>query len=258
MSVQIEVREILNNEMMRLKRRNPSFSLRGFAKKIGIQPSALSEILSGKRDVTRKMAAGIFDRLCLDPKRSQVFLNQLQNKRTATAVVVAERQFVQLNMDHYHVVSNWQYFAILSLAETEDFIDSPEWVAQRLNISINVARIALRRLERLALLERDGHGKLAPSGIQFKTSTDVANASLRKSHYQNLDLAKVSLDEDSVDARDFSAMTMAINPAKLPEGKKMIREFRRKFSAVMESGEKKEVYRICLQLFPLSRKGKSK
>lgn len=255
MHEQIEIREILNNEITRVKANNPSYSLRAFAKKVGIQPSALSEILSGKRNVTRKMAATILERLCVDPQKSQALLDKLTNKKSKDTVVTSDREFVQLNMDHYHIISEWYYFAILSLAETKGFSDKPQWIAKRLNITISECKTALKRLERLGLLKRDDDNRLVWAGIHFKTTTDMVNISLRKSHYQNLELAKVSLDKDSVDTRDFSSMTMAVDPEKIPQAKEMIKEFRRKLSDFMESGEKKEVYRICLQLFPLSGRG---
>lgn len=254
MNPQIEIRKILSSEITKAQAHNPSYSLRAFARKIGIQPSALSEILNGKRNVTRKMAARILDHLCVNPEQAQTLMSKLNNKRMASEAISSRSEFVQVNMDHYHVISEWYYFAILSLAETKGFKVQPEWIARRLNISIPNTRIALKRLERLGLLKRNPKGHLVWAGVHFKTSNDVVNMSLRRSHYQNLELAKASLDKDEVSVRDFSSMTMAIDPKKIPEAKEMIKEFRRRLSDFMESGEKQEVYRICLQLFPLSKK----
>jgi hypothetical protein len=46
---------------------------------------------------------------------------------------------------------------------------------------------------------------------------------------------------------------MAVDPALLPEAKDMIKKFRRRLSRFLESGKKKEVYTIAIQLFPVSR-----
>jgi uncharacterized protein (TIGR02147 family) len=254
MKEQIEIRKILNNEITRAKGNNPAYSLRAFAKKVGVQPSALSEILNGKRDVTQKMAAKILERLCFDPETTQNLLSKLSNKKSRNKTVDSQRDFAQLNMDHYHIISEWYYFGILSLAETKEFNDKPQWIASRLNITIPEAKVALKRLERLDLLKRNENKRLVWAGVQFKTSDDVINMSLRKSHYQNLELAKTSLDKDNIDSRDFSSMTMAIDPKKIPDAKEMIKNFRRTLCDFLESGEKLEVYRICLQLFPISRK----
>ena len=61
----------------------------------------------------------------------------------------------------------------------------------------------------------------------------------------------------SVDLR-LAATTMAIDISKLPLAKKMIREFQDKLCAYLETGVKKDVYKLCIQIFPLtSRKGQT-
>ena len=46
---------------------------------------------------------------------------------------------------------------------------------------------------------------------------------------------------------------MAIDPENLGEAKNMIKSFRKRLSKKLESGNKKEVYKLAIQLFPLSR-----
>lgn len=257
MNAQLELRKIMNDEITRAKSVNPSYSLRAFARKVGLQPSALSEILSGKRHITRKMAAKVLERLCVGPEKTKNLLAKLSNKKTSPPTDT-HGDFVQINMDHYHIISEWYYFGILSLAETKGFKGNPDWIANRLGITTTEAKNALKRLERLELLKRNSKNQLVWSGQHFTTSNDIVNMALRKSHYQNLELAKKSLDTVDLSERDFSSMTMAIDTKKIPETKKMIQAFRRNLSEFLESGEKSEVYRICLQLFPLSTKGDTK
>jgi len=45
-------------------------------------------------------------------------------------------------------------------------------------------------------------------------------------------------------------MTMAIDPKNLPEAKKLIREFRKNLSVLLEEGTKTEVYDLNIQLLP--------
>lgn len=246
---QSEIRKLLTAEFAHLQVRNPAYSLRSFARKLELSPSALSEILRGKRPLTVKSARRILERLCIAPPKTENILASFSSGRRN----VAANEFRQLNMDYFHVVSDWYYFAILSLAETKDFRDDPDWIARRLAITGAQARTALERLERMEMLARGGDGILRPTGVQYATSSDIADLSIRKQHRQNLELAHRSLDRDPVDGRDFSSMSMAIDPALIPEAKNRIKEFRRELCAFLESGEKKEVYRICIQLFPLSR-----
>ncbi len=46
---------------------------------------------------------------------------------------------------------------------------------------------------------------------------------------------------------------MAVDSEKIPEAKILIKEFRQKMSALLESGKKDEVYQLAVQLYPLSK-----
>ncbi len=52
--------------------------------------------------------------------------------------------------------------------------------------------------------------------------------------------------------RDVSGMTMAVSKERLAEARKMIRDFRRRISGYMEGGKRNAVYRLNIQLFPLT------
>ena len=75
-------------------------------------------------------------------------------------------------------------------------------------------------------------------------------------HLEELELAKNKLKEIEKDLRDFSSSTYALDPEKMDEAKTIIREFRQKMGALLKSGEKKEVYMLAIQFYPLTDPGK--
>lgn len=227
--------------------RNPSFSQRALARRLGIGSSALSEFLNGKRQISQSLATRIADRLGLGPEQRQEYESEFRPDQKSRI-----REAVQIDMNRYHLISEWQHFAILSLAETQGFKSDPIWIAARLGISITKASQGIDRLVRLGLLRRGRRGNLVITGQQFTTSDEVAHLSLRRSYAEDLELARASLDGDSVEIRDFTAITMALDPERIPIAKRMIREFRDALCVLMESGNKKEVYKLCIQLIPLS------
>ena len=263
MAGQARIIELMQREFLRCQSRNSSYSLRAYAKKLGLFPSALSEILNGKRPITRKMGQKILTRLAHDPAESGEILLSLKGRNTkpSSGPHVLTQSFTQLSSDQYRVLSDWYYFALLSLAETAGFRPDPKWIARRLGIRVSEARTALARLKRLGLLVQDTSGKISPTGASLTTTSDVRDLSLQKSHHQNLDLARRSLDEDSVEIRDITAITLAIAPSKMKRAKERIQRFRREMAEFLEAGEKEEVYKLCIQLFPVSKrvpeKGKS-
>ena len=56
--------------------------------------------------------------------------------------------------------------------------------------------------------------------------------------------------QDPID-RDFSGVTMAIDPKNLPKAKKMIADFRRELMTTLEAGDRSAVYHFSAQLYRL-------
>lgn len=243
--MQNEIIERLSNEYTKARAKNPSYSLRAFSSKLGIQVSALSEIFNGKRVISKKMGLRILSGLGLSPIESEHILSDSREDGKSN-----------LSLDYFKAVSDWYYFAILSLAEIPNFEANPTWISKRLNISKREAKIAIDRLIKLEMLVENEDGSCEASGVEYKTPTDILNASLKNHTVQTLELAADSVINDPVEERDFSTITMAIDPRNLGEAKKMIKSFRKRLSKKLESGNKKEVYKLAIQLFPLSRENK--
>lgn len=253
MTEQIAIQNKLREYFLEAQKRNPQFSLRALAKKIQIGPSAASEILSGKRKISKEMADKILTQLGCDYLEKIRLLNLFEPDIKDKSFI--ESHSLKLTADQYHLIGDWYHFAILSLAETVDFKADPLWIAKRLAIKLPEAEIALERLNRLGLIEWSRIKKtIRLTQKQITTSDEVSSQAIHKSHLNDLELAKKSMDQDLIDHRDFTSMTLAIDIEKLPQAKKMIREFYAKLSGFLESGNKNEIYKLNIQLFPLSKK----
>jgi hypothetical protein len=241
------LRSILEHGLLEKKARNERYSLRAFARDLDISPTSLSLFMQGKRGLAPAAAERVRERLsALFPHRD---LSGIQ--APAAGEVAAE--YTPLDLDKVAVISDWYHFAILSLLELDDFVATPARIARRLNLPQSTATAALERLARLDLTAVDRHGRLRATGKSFSTPDQVSHMALRRPHYQCLELAKESLDNDPIEKRNFSAMTMAIDPDRLDEARRRVKRFNRALCAYLEGGKKTEVYRLCVQLFPLSR-----
>jgi uncharacterized protein (TIGR02147 family) len=242
-----KVRILLLEEFIKAQARNPHYSMRAYARKLGVGQSAVSEILSGKRPITKKAAVKILDGLGKNPDEASQILAEAEGE--------APQKFRSLDMDSFHLISEWYYYGILSLTETKDFKGSEPEISQRLGISASLTQEAVERLIRLDMLERDPKtGKLKATGEQFEAVSQVANPALKKANRRNLEMALEVLDQTEHEERDYSAITLCFDPDRMEDARKMLRNFRRQFCKVMESGHKKEVYKLNLQLFPLSKR----
>ncbi|HUP58694.1 MAG TPA: TIGR02147 family protein [Bdellovibrionota bacterium] len=228
--------------------------MRATAKALGVSAGALSETLRGLRPLTWKSALRMSP-IFVTPERRVLWARAVPD---APAPPEGSRSpsYVKLDPDQAAIVSDWYYFAILSLAETRDFQDSPRWIAERLGIDVLTARAALERLERLRLLARDASGKLRPGLEYYSAPTEGEFPPVRRCHVQNLEHARKSLELDPIALRDFTSITVATDPARILEAKRRIRRFRRQLSRYLQGGRKLEVYELCFYVFPLSRRSR--
>lgn len=256
---QIQIINLLKKELLAAQIKNPQYSIRSFSKKLRTSPSAISEILSGKRPLSVKNGQKFLDCLSVEPLRQKQLLEELSievrpSSASRAPMRSTDRGFELLDESiQYDVIANWYYFAILSLAETKNFRSDVAFIARRLRIKQQQAQKALDHLLKLGLLVRLRNGKVKASGVQFRTTTDIPSSAIRKNHFDHLELLKRSLEEDEIALRDFSAMTLTFDPEKIELAKDLIKEFRRNFTNKMESeGKKTDVYRLSIQLIPLS------
>lgn len=238
----------LHSEYKRRLERNPRYSLRMFAQQIGIPSGRLSELMSGKRRLTLAIARKISSQLLLSLEERKALSTSMSTKG---APLITD-EFEPLTADTFNALADWQHFAILSLMETDGFQSNEEWVAERLGISLTVARESVQRLKRLNIIvERDG--KWHRREINLTTTHDIENLALKISHRQSLEQVFTALDTVDIKDRDITSMTMSVDMKRLPKAKEMIKKFRRELCAFLESGDSKdEVYNINLQLVPVT------
>jgi uncharacterized protein (TIGR02147 family) len=247
----------------RRKQTNPAYSLRAFARYLGVSSGRLSEICAGKRVLTEKAGQKIAFKLGLSPEEAHSFLGSIRRDRherkSSPSLSISvesgedtdEQSFSQLTFDAFRAISDWYHFAILSLMDTRHFKSEPRWIASRLGLSVIEVRGAIDRMKRLELIE-EKNGKLVRTEAHLSTTHDVSSAALRLSHRQTLEQAIASLEEIPVELRDITSISMAIDVTRLPAAKKLIKDFRRQMSTYLEKGNKSEVYNLNIQLVPVT------
>ncbi len=243
----------LQKEMARafiqLKAKNPRYSLRAFSKRLALSPSAVSELLNGKRKLSRKKALVVAERLLLPPDTVRTLKSFFIEDTLDPQSTTHQTGRKALDAEYYSVIAEWQYYAILNLIETQDFKSDPQWIAQRLGLTEKKVETCIQDLLNLDLIKKTPTS-LKRTYSAVTSSDDIVNLSLRKRHEENLYAARDSLSNDDLSIRDFTFATMAIDPDRLPLAKKLIREFENKLIELLEGGNRREVYELCVQMFP--------
>lgn len=254
--------ERIRNEFNARRAHNSRYSLRAFSNLVRVPAGHLSQILSGKRPLTQKMAVRIGERLGFSGAEKHAAVTELESyTRNRKALKQGARlthyalKYQQINEDTLAVIADWHHFALLSLIETFDFNPQEKWIAQRLGIFESEVRVALERLLRLGLVKREEE-TLIPTNAALCTSSGIPSEALRHSHKQSIRQALAAYDDTPFNEFDITSITMAIDPKKIPHAKVLIQNFRRYLASVLETGERSEVYNLNVQLVPVTRKRK--
>lgn len=236
--------------------KNPSYSLRAFAKQLGVSAATLSGILSGKRKLTAEMMGKIGYALNFNPEEVWGYQRQALGHQDNSA----HAKFVELSQEMFMIVSEWYHLTILELMKLSDFKPEINWISKRLGINSNQIKIAIERLQRVGVLEIRGNVWLDKTD-GFTTHYNPQQTSEAKKRYQKqlLEKSLYSLETDDYAVRDHSSTTMAINTKDILKAKKEIQAFRKKLCESMESSSRPdEVYQLQIGFFPLTcNKGKN-
>ncbi|WP_372655409.1 TIGR02147 family protein [Halobacteriovorax sp.] len=233
-------------------KRNPNYSLRSFAKQVGVSPSNVSRILSGKRSLTFKFALKIADALSFSPEEREHLFGIFSNTEKTSDSDLKIRKTKDLSVDCFNAMSEWHNYGLTQLLYIENFKEDHKWISKILGITELQVKLTIERLLRLEILDRDDDGVLYRTCTHLSSSTDIASAGLRKFQKQILEKAIHSLEEDHYLERDITSITMAVNEENIPKAKEEIKKFRLRMADLLEVGKKTRVYNLGVHLIPLS------
>lgn len=257
-------REFLANELTRRMRHNPRYSQRAFSKQLGMSPGELSEILNGKRRLGLKSVLRIAQALGLNQTETKhlALLVQMEKTqefgkgellKTGKELLKELPESRQMSHDLFSIVSDWYHFAILNLAETEGFQWKEQYIAKRLGISRTEAILALKRLEKVGLIQKEKSGKFRVTEDYVKAVEGVPSEAGRRFHQQILQMAISALDLQPLSEREISGMSFPTHIKNIPSLKKDISEFLDQMAAKYSKDRtKNEVYHLEVSLFRLS------
>ncbi len=251
-----DFRLLLQHELIERCRRNPKYSLRAFAKSLGIGPAALSDMLNNKRSITVSTIErlGLALGLNLDEIRSYQNGNADKNSSHSGQATL---DFQQLSLDTYSIISDWYHYAILELMKTKGFRNNASWISKTLGITKNESNAAVERLVRVGLIKINDEGQWIDTSGGFSTNivdSKLSSAASKKLQKQILAMSIKALEQLSPEERNHTSMTMAANPKDLPEAIERIKKFRRDLCEFLErDGNVTQVYQLGISLYPVTK-----
>ncbi|HEX4923666.1 MAG TPA: TIGR02147 family protein [Bdellovibrionales bacterium] len=255
----VQPRLLLQREFAQRCERNPRYSLRAFARSLGLSHSTLSMVLTGKRRLSRKMFSQVAPSLHLTETEKSAVSRYFGPDELGFLEVPEDTQFRQISLDTFAVISDWYHYAIICLLDLRESQFTAPWIAERLGLTVVQAQEAMDRLVRLGMVVRVGR-RWKYSGLPLKVDNLVTESTeaTRKFHTQHLFKAIESLNHDPANRRAFNGMTFTMDPSLIPLAVQRIRDFQRRLVRELEKkGSGKAVYSINIQVFPLEKVSRS-
>ncbi len=243
--------EILSREFKKRTDRNKMYSLRAFAKNLGIPRSTLSGVLGLKRKLSPANAKKVNIALNIDPVKGEEYIRNLKNINLSKNIGKSYN-FIQPNEnEEKSLIDNWYYIAALNLAKLPENKSDPIWISKRLAISLDDAKDALMSLIEWGYISVVD-GKMVRLIKDIHTSTDIPSESKKNYHKQNIEKALEAIDKVDLLKREISSMTFPIHTDQLEEAKEMIFKFKAYMASELKAKDPDEVYQLNIQFFPLT------
>lgn len=253
MSTISNYRLLLAKTLEEKRQHNPSYSLRALARSFRLSPASLSQIISGKRRLSKQAALRIAHApgASNELKNAMLLIAQEPTGSKSQSDPPGQTISQTIEVETFKMISNWYHFAILSMSAFKHKLSDPVWIGSRLKIPPKIAGAALKRLNKLGLLKisKNTFTQVTP---RITTTNDIPDKAIRLFHHQMIEKAAISLDRDQVNLREFGCETLAIHPDQLPKLKEEIRKFRDRINQLTKDHpDKKRLYALNLHLFPI-------
>jgi uncharacterized protein (TIGR02147 family) len=246
--------------------RNPRYSLRAFAKSLGVSSAYMSYLLNGKRRLSFSRALEICVQLKLNEEETSSFLRgvavssdepglrRLVEGLSQNPSSPAFDEFFVLEADRFALLSQWYHLPLLDLTTCEGFSSDPTWIAQRLGLDRDTVENSIARLMRLGLLKRTGL-KLEKTHEKLTVPTQSPQVAVQNFHLQMIDRARATVEKAEArtfSKRSISSTTFAANMSRLEEARAKIEKFQQELSEFLATDPCQEVYQLNVQFFPLT------
>jgi uncharacterized protein (TIGR02147 family) len=248
-----DIPALLRERLRAAARRNPRFSLRSFAKQLGIDHSTLSQVLRGQRRLSARALEAVGKRLGLGKEVIHAY-PRASRRKTIPKNLPASLRCFHFDLDTFQLLSVWHHYAILELIQIQGFKTDSRWIANTLGIAAEDVKIALQRLLRLGLLEMSGraHWKDKSGDAEFQTAalTETARNQINQEVHH---LAVEAINRIPSSYRSHHQMILALDSKTLPRLRALAEEFMKDLrSLVSESATSDDVYEVEISFFPVT------
>jgi len=264
-----DYREFLRDFFQERKKLDKSFSWRKFSASAGYSsPVFLKLVIENKSNLSEAGTERVADAVWLSGREKKYFrvlvrFNQAKNDSLKHTLYKELRNFVSpqdvhvLNQNQYDYYKEWYHAAIRErLTQVENQSDY-QAIGQSLCPQVSAAKVqkSVELLKKLGLVEQK-EGRYIQSDAKISTGPEVLSMAVRNMHQQMAALATDAVQNIPREERDISGLTLGVSQEGFQKLTRELALFRERVTQIVEEDKTSDmVYRLNLQLFPLSRSG---
>jgi uncharacterized protein (TIGR02147 family) len=264
----MDYRVFLKDTYQENKARNPGYSCRFIAQKVGFKSASFfSQILNGRSNISLSMAARFAAFLKLKRKEVDFFealvmFNQAKSheeKKQGFERLMAFRssRVKIVGADQYEFYEKWYYTAIREVLYFQPFQGNFEDLAKLLSPPIKTveAKQAVALLLKLGMIKKNSQGRFVRSdAISDSTGYEANATAIHNFQLQTLTLAGESIDRFPRETRSISTLTFSLSPKGFKAIEEELKGFRRKLLQIAEGDQQEDtVYQVNFQVYPLTK-----
>lgn len=255
-------RDILKKVFADRVAKNPAYSLRSFARDLGLSPASMSLVLNGGRGISPQMALKISQKLPFSEEQKNHFvqLATAHHGRNREARKIAE-EFLS-SQEHLSAINkikvsevllkNWYHLAILEAINDPHIPPTVENLMKRFRLSQDQIENALKDLIAINAIVPTGPDSYQDNMGNLQVEDTPNSLPLRDFHCQIMDLGKRALSEQPSEQLYSQSVVFSVSDELLPELRKSIGRFLSDLSRIVSISEGKEQVRcLTLQQFNL-------
>jgi uncharacterized protein (TIGR02147 family) len=262
-------RDALKSRLSERVAMNPRYSLRAFARDVGLSPSYLSQVLNGTRGLTGKKAPQVFKRLAFSDIDLRLFELEMkkEHSRADKTKHTIQKQIdtalqshtaLTLAPERFELLSSWFAMTLLQLfylkgAPVQSRDKFQKFAGQRLKLPIQVVKHTLTVFLELGLIKDAGKGYEALHTTVWTTS-EIPSTAIRAFHKQMIEQALSSIELQRMDERSLQSLLLPVLREDIPKISNEILRFSnmlmRKYGKA-ETREGETVYGVNFQVFRL-------
>lgn len=261
-----DYRDYLADDFAERQKRNPTFSLRSWARMLDINPATLTRVLKKTRHISPALALRFASGCHLTKKAIEYFemlvsLNQaktLEERAYFYEKLIGHKKgdIKKISADKYEFYSKWYYTAIREVLQLRSFKGNFEELASCLTPAIKVAeaKSAISLLVRLGLVAQNEIGEYVVCEPLITTGNTTNAIAIDGFQVEMMDRARDALDKVPIHERNFSTLTLSVSDVQYKAIVEELAEFRRKVLEMAKATERGgRVYQFNFHVFPLSK-----